>query len=294
MMNAMRKSDLKVFQTRSQDVCRIEDGNSNSYLRHSRVIEDVLSQIEPKYTASLKRLRAKEPDQESIYCLAGFVACVIACSPTMARLGGAPVRVAVEATAEIMDRNGLLPPAPASLGGKSLSELISDGAVNITVDGKYPQALTISNVLDTVSVFGNSPWEVLLNDDPYSAFFTSDFPPAIEVLDENVPINRIVPLAPDVAIRIWPRMPKEKGYKDFAFGDFKCVFRKVRGDVVRKINRQIVQCAEDLVFFRDRHEWVEKFIQRNSDYWISTLVDKLPAPNGGIFQLSRMRITRRQ
>lgn len=293
MMYAVRKSDLKLFPTRSKDVCRIEDGNTNAYLKHSRAIEDVLSQIEPKYSASLKRLRAKALDQESVFCFAGFTACVIACSPTMARLGGEPVKAAVETTAEMLSRRGKLPPTPASFGGKPLPELIADGTINITIDEKYPQALSIANVLDTVSIFGNSTWEVLLNDDPHSPFFTSDFPAAIELVDENVPINRIVPLAPDVAIRIWPRIPKSKGHQDFGFSDFKCSFRKLRGDDIREVNRQIVQCAEDLVFFRDKHEWVEKFIARHRRYRIETLVDKLPAPDGGVFQLSRMRIRRR-
>jgi hypothetical protein len=31
-----------------------------------------------------------------------------------------------------------------------------------------------------VSVFGNSPWEILHNEDANSPFFTSDYPVAIE------------------------------------------------------------------------------------------------------------------
>lgn len=292
MMYAIRKSDLKRFPTRSKDVCRIEQGNTNEYLRNSRVIEEVLRLIEPKYSVCLNKIRAKKIDEETVFSIAGFVACVIACSPTMARLGRKPIKVALETTTTMLDRNGFLPAAPASLGGKSLPELIADGTVHIDVDAKYPQALTISNVLDSVSIFGNSSWEILLNDESQSPFFTSDFPAAIEVLDPKVPINRIVPLAPDVAVRISPRVPADKRRHDFDFNDFKCVYRRVRGNQVREINRQIVQCAEDLVFFRDDHRWIEKFIARNREYWIETLVDILPSPTS-VFQLSRMRITRR-
>ena len=292
MMYAIRKTDLKRFPTRSKDVCRIEEGNTNEYLRNSRIVEEVLRQIEPKYSVCLNKVRAKEIDQETIFSIAGFVACVIACSPTMARLGRKPIKVALETTTAMLDQSGFLPPAPDSLGGKRLPELIADGTVHIDVDAKYPQALTISNVLDSVSIFGNSSWEILLNYEPQSPFFTSDFPAAIEVLDPNMPINRIVPLAPDVAVRIWPRVPADKRKQDFDFKDFRCVYRKVHGEKVREINRQIVQCAEDLVFFRDDHQWVEKFIARNREYWIETLVDRLPSPTG-VFQLSRMRITRR-
>ena len=45
---AMRKSDLKKFMPRAQDVCRIEDNSSNSYLKEDRAIEDFLKVIEPR------------------------------------------------------------------------------------------------------------------------------------------------------------------------------------------------------------------------------------------------------
>jgi hypothetical protein len=47
LMNAMRKPDLKAFPCRAQDVCRIEDGSTNAYLRSDRAIEEFLKNIEP-------------------------------------------------------------------------------------------------------------------------------------------------------------------------------------------------------------------------------------------------------
>ena len=78
----------------------------------------------------------------------------------------------VEAEAEILDRQGALPKAPASLGGKSLTELLAEGSVKVKVDPKYPQALGISTITHRASVFGNSHWEILLNEG-VTAFFTS-------------------------------------------------------------------------------------------------------------------------
>jgi hypothetical protein len=40
---AIRKSDLKRFQPRSRDICRIEDGSTNPYLTESQAIEDFLN-----------------------------------------------------------------------------------------------------------------------------------------------------------------------------------------------------------------------------------------------------------
>jgi hypothetical protein len=41
-MYALRKSDLKAFTCRSEDVCRIEEGSTNVYVKEARIIEDVL------------------------------------------------------------------------------------------------------------------------------------------------------------------------------------------------------------------------------------------------------------
>jgi hypothetical protein len=60
----------------------------------------------------------------------------------------------------------------------------------------------IVTIMHHVSIFGNSLWKILRNSEADNPFFTSDYPAAIEVADLNTPINRIVPLAPDLAIRI--------------------------------------------------------------------------------------------
>jgi len=52
-MYAIRKSDLKKFPCTSRDVCRIENGSTNAYLKEDRAIEDFLLDVEPKYNASI-------------------------------------------------------------------------------------------------------------------------------------------------------------------------------------------------------------------------------------------------
>jgi len=77
LMYAIRKSDLKSIRTKSQDVCRIEDGSTNAYLKEDRAIEEFLKGVEPRYNASLVKLRQNKIDQECVYCIAGFVAYVV-------------------------------------------------------------------------------------------------------------------------------------------------------------------------------------------------------------------------
>jgi hypothetical protein len=67
-------------------VCRIEEGSTNAYLMRDRAIEEFLTEVEPRYNASLAKLRENKMDQEAIASLSGFAAYIVACSPTAMRL----------------------------------------------------------------------------------------------------------------------------------------------------------------------------------------------------------------
>jgi hypothetical protein len=273
LMYAVRKSDLKRFPAKSQDVCRIEDGSTNAYLTKDRAIEEFLKEVEPRYNASLAKLRENKMDQEAIASLAGFVAYIVACSPTAMRLHSGPLKAQLEAAAAILDKQGVIPNAPEILGEKSITELLADGSVKFTVDPKYPQAIGIANILHHTSVFGNSSWEILHNDEEESPFFTSDYPAAMETFDINTPINRVVPFAPDVAVRIKP---------DITFAKFNATSRHLKRAEVLEINRLLVRCAEDMIFFRDDRDWIEGFVSKNRRYRIEPVTHKLPHGTGDL------------
>src|SRR5258708_20168036 len=153
-MYDIRKSDLKRFPTKSEDVCRIEEGSTNAYLSKDRAIEEFLKDVEPHYNASLAKLRDNKMDQQAIASLAGFAAYIVACSPTAMRLHSGPLKVHLESAAAILDKQGAIPKAPEILGEKSITELLADGTVKFTVDPKYPQAIGIANILHHASIFG--------------------------------------------------------------------------------------------------------------------------------------------
>lgn len=277
-MYGVRKSDMHGFTCRSEDVCRIEEGSTNEYLQEPRAIEEFLKTVEPKYNASIEKLRSDKIDNEAVYVIAGFVGYVATCSPAAMRINSGPLQGALEATAAILDEKAQLPKAPDSLGGKSLTELLKDGTVKFDIDQKYPQAIGISNIMGRVNAFGNFEWEVLVNDEPESPFFTSDFPVAIERTRDLRVLNRVVPLAPDLAILIKPDL--EASVDDPKFGGFRSHRRKVRGNDVREVNRLIVQSAEKLVFYRDDHPWLKRFIERNSKFRIEPTIRKVRTAAG--------------
>jgi hypothetical protein len=83
------------------------------------------------------------------------------------------LKATLDSTAKILDSMGMIPNPPATLGEKSITELLADGKAKFTVDPKYPQAVGISNILHHTSVFGNSPWDILHNTEEDNPFFTS-------------------------------------------------------------------------------------------------------------------------
>ena len=196
----IRKRDLHVFPCRTKDVCRIQDGSTNSYLREPRVIEDFLKSIEPYYNRALTQLRQGKPTVDTVYVVAGFVAYVATCSPAAMRLQSEPLRATVDVTSRMIEARGELPPIPPELGAESLAELLDDGKVTIDIDGKYPQAMGIAGIHAFQSAFGNAAWEILHNHFEDSPFFTSDFPAAIEDTSDNRVTARVVPLAPDLVL----------------------------------------------------------------------------------------------
>jgi hypothetical protein len=227
-------------------------------------------------------LRENKIDQECIFCIAGFVAYIITCSPAAMRIHSGPLRATLASTATILDAQGAIPKAPEALGEKSITELLADGTVKFEVDPKYPQAIGVTSVMHHVSVFGNSPWEILRNEEADNPFFTSDYPAAIEVFDLNTPINRIVPLAPDLAIRIQPDIRLSGTKPDLTFTKFKAIQRKLKRNEILNLNRLIVQCAEDLILYRDDHAWVEGLVTKNRRYRIETVTQTLHHGTGDL------------
>jgi hypothetical protein len=280
MMHAMRKSDLQRFPCKSEDVCRIEDGSTNAYLSHDRAVEDFLPDVERNYNAAIVKLRERVVDRDCVYVVAGFAAYVASCAPAAMRVHSLPLRKIVEATAMTLDRHGRIPPAPEELGGRSLTELFNDGTVRASVDQKYPQALGINSIIARLSVWGNSFWEVLHNGHDESPFFTSDFPVVIEARKFDASNIWIVPLAPDLAVRIIPNIKLTRDEPDLSFSKLCYRHRSLKHTEVIRINRLIVRCAEELIFFRDERDWIAPFISDNRHYRVEAVTDRIPLERG--------------
>jgi hypothetical protein len=289
---ALRKSDLKRFQPRSRDVCRIEDGSTNAYLNNDRAIEEFLRDIEPKYNVALALLRRRDINKECIHVVAGFAAYVACCAPAAMRIHAEPLKGTLEATARLLDRQGLFGKAPPSLGNKSMTELLAEGIVHFDVDHRYPQALGISSIKERLSDWGNSYWEILHNEEPDTQFLTSDFPVAIELRPDHA-VNTIVPLAPVLAVRIVPDVQRARAEQDLSFTHFRHRHRILGRQEAIQINRLIVKCAEDIVFSHDERNWIAGFVAKHRRCRIEAVVDIIP-DGPGFMVLPRKKIVERR
>ncbi|WP_428246504.1 DUF4238 domain-containing protein [Ferrovibrio sp.] len=290
-MYAIRKSDLLKFQCKSEDVCRIEGGSTNLYLDNNRVIEEYLKFIEPKYNTAIESLREGCPNRDAIHVVAGFIAYIMTCSPTGMRLHINPLKKQLETTLIRLAESDRLPSLPSAFEGKSIRELLDGNVLRFDVDEKYPQAIGIMNIIKIVSMFGNFSWEVLINNLEDSPFFTSDFPIASEASGDSDIINRIVPLAPNLAVRIIPNLKIEKKNVDLKFSNFRYKVKKVESDEIIKINKLIVRSAENTIFYSCDFPWIEKFIAKNRFYKLEAITQTIPVYEGGLL-LTRQRIVK--
>lgn len=255
-------------------------------------IEEFLKVIEPKYDAALDMLKTKRINTECIYTIAGFGAYVYTCSPGGMRIQSEPLKKQVENLAYELDAKGGFLPPPAVLGGKNLTELLRSESVKIAIDPKFPQAIGIANILKLTALLGNFTWEVLQNDFDDSALFTTDFPVAIEETDDPGTLNKIIPLAPNLAIRVIPDRTFDKRRADFTFENFSSRSRKINRQGVMKINRSIVRCAEEIVFYRDNYPWVRPFIAKNRYYRIEASTREITTQVGKVSFLAQRVVQR--
>lgn len=277
-MHAFRKSDGHAFICGAKDVCRLSEGNTNTYLPEPRLVEEFLKLIEPKYNSACAAFATGEITPDAVFVVAGFTAYVMSCSPTSIRLGRAPLLDSLALGAKLLDRAGQIPKAPPVLGGKTLTELLADGTVAFEIDGKYPQAVGINNIINYVTQYGNSHWDILVNEHADTPFLTTDFPVAVEPSRDLRIVNRIVPLTPSLAIRICPRIELSDRRLGPTFEHFSYRRHRPSRSEIVALNRTIVRCAETQVFSPLAAPWVAGFVRKNARFRVE--IDTTNIPDG--------------
>ncbi|MAQ30407.1 MAG: hypothetical protein CL950_10605 [Erythrobacter sp.] len=279
-MYAYRKSDLATFPCNARDVCRISDGSTNAFLTEPRILEDFLKNVEPKYNRAAQALAEERFGFNDVLVIAGFAAFVLSCSPTAMRLGASSLSKLAATEIELIERMGELPPVPPVLGVASATELVSSERLIVETDPKFPQGMGISQLPTLTKSLASYRWEIVKN--PNSAatpFLTSDFPVATET--PGPPAIRILPLRPDLAVRIHP-VVRPPSLPD-QLGDFRYRVLLASPHAVREINRSIVQSAEDFVFSPLATTGLAKLVKKYANFRLE--MDHLRIPRGTGFLL---------
>jgi len=128
---------------------------------------------------------AVQVDPDAVFAIAGFAAFVMCCSPAGMRLVSAPHEAMLPVEAKLLDRAGQFDPAPPELGEKSVTELIEEGSLFFEIDARYPQAISIQNLIGQVAAYCNFHWDILLNQHLDTPFF-----PAISLSQWNQAATR--------------------------------------------------------------------------------------------------------
>jgi hypothetical protein len=87
-------------------------------------------------------------------------------------------------------------------------------------------------------------------------------------------------LAPTIALRIVPDINLDGAKPDLKFAKFSHTRKQLRRQEIFHLNRLIVRCAEEFVFYRDSREWVLPFVTKNRDYRIESTTHKIPEGTG--------------
>lgn len=195
----------------------------------------------------------------------------------------------MEMQAKILEELGQIPAPPPELGARNFIELLESGKLRIDIDPKFPQAIGISSILERTGSLGNFHWEILLNDDQSNPFITSDYPVAPEETSDPRIFNRVVPLAPDIGIRIMPDLEFDRERARISFEQFRHRHKKCKFSEVQYLNRLLVRSAESTVYYCDDLERICRFIARNRFYRVDTKNTHRQL-NDGVLQISQQKI----
>lgn len=262
-MHAIKKVTGAYFKCNAYSQCRIDDHSTTTYLKEPRAIEDFLKNIEPKYNTATEKLYCGKIDQECIHTIVGFIAFISCCTPASIRLAKFAFHTLSSLQLKTLEKLDLLPKVLEIFGDVKLTQLLDDNLVKINIDGKYPQAVGISTIYERMSVWGNSRWEIIINNYDDSPFFTSDNPLVIEHIYEGA-FNRIIPLTPMLAVRLCYVAPTIQMPYNSNYDDFTCSRYEASRNEILNINKLIVQCAEDIVYFSNNLSWVANFIGKHA------------------------------
>lgn len=270
LLHAVRKSDLSFFTPRSKDVCRVEDGSTNEFLTENRVVEEFLKGIEPAYEPCLTRIANGEFDWNSRQVFSGFLAYIQTYTPTALRMFDPMTRAVLERTNKLLEESGELEPLDApelpDWNGKSMSQLMAEGKVELKIDLKMPQAMATTQLLNIRDSLASND-VTILRPKGRGRFLTSDFPSVILDHYQNKFAQRFIPISPKFGLVFHTHTSiEERDHAHYRFVD-------IGAKKVQRINDEIIRAAESLVFSSHKYPWLLDRVRKFKKFRVENVVE---------------------
>ena len=270
-VNVIRKKNLERLEAIPVgSICYEKNGSDNQYFPDNpRVVEDYLKLYEPRWFECVQKVSQGTYTDETKSLMAGYLAYLRICTPTAMRLGSEGYADIVKHVYDKLEEKEYS--NPDSKYRDVIETIREHGGTKIEVDKKYPTAIGITNLINIQSVIVRSPWIVFKNE-TNTPFVTSDNPVCLQYHDTGF-ADFYCPITPWLAIVIHPLRVNEEAGPDH-IGSFK-------PEGVEKMNKLVVQSAEDLVICRDLTE-TEELVKKFQDWRVELRKIKIPSGNGHV------------
>lgn len=282
-VNVIRKSKLqRLDEIPVQSICYEIDWSSNEYFSENpRVVEEFLKPLESKWSNCVRSISTDTYNATTKYLMAGYLAYLRACTPTAVRLGADALRYFAHDLYNWLEEKELSNPNTEHREAiKTICEL---GGTKVLIKEAFPKAIGISTLIGIQKVLANSPWIVFRNETPLQ-LLTSDNPVCMQYWNSNQ-CDVYCPINPWLAIVIHPLREKEPRGID-SVGSLKL-------EGVERLNRLIVQSAEDKVIFNE-HPYIESFVNENKDWGVELQTLSIPTEKGKFILHQQRPVKRKQ
>ena len=272
LMHGYRKVPPKDFPCRPRDVCREWDGDLNPAFITNRpeLRGDFRALCEPHWGSALDSLLKGKLGREDKFIMAAMAATLMTCTPAWRRLSteiyGKFTTGTAIASYELAIKAGATPPLEA----EDIA-LLRSGEIVLDVDPRFLEAKNTRALLIHAWLIYNQPWMVLYNGTDHP-FVTSDNPLALLYPNPKGGVTRFLPVTPTVCLEIpfvtdlAPIDPANFQFDLDRPPQGGISYAQMTPDQARRINRLLVQCAEDLVLTSQPSDGIRTLVAKYAQW----------------------------
>ena len=288
MLNAYSKKSDKQFKCFPKDVCREDDGDTNTMFSvNPELLGNFRSIFEPQWNQAIAAFLDRKNTHQDKLVVSAYMANLMVVTPTWQRIGALTYAKNMQGTLEFkrqLHNEGVMTLDELMLDG---IDMLSRGDLKLEVDTDYVKGIATKQLMNYALLIYNIDWCLLVNKTA-EKFVTSDSPVAVQSLGTfSGSIRRYLPLTPELCLVIELHGHKHKLIEEDKFteelvkppkGKIKPV--PVTAGEVRAINVMQVKSAENLVFSSVASDGIAKVTKKYSKHKLDVDYREFPSPDG--------------